>query len=82
MERDGATALPVTRPTMKQPPFFSPSVFNFFHPDHVIDGTNLLGPEFEILDAGTTINRINFVNNLGLRNAVQEPTATNISAPS
>ena len=48
--------------TMKQPPFFSPSVFNFFHPDHVIDGTNLLGPEFEILDAGTTINRINFVN--------------------
>jgi uncharacterized protein (DUF1800 family) len=49
--------------TMKQPPFFSPSVFNFFHPDHVIDGTNLLGPEFEILDAGTTINRINFVNN-------------------
>ena len=48
--------------TMKQPPFFSPSVFNFFHPDHVIEGTNLLGPEFEILDAGTTINRINFVN--------------------
>jgi uncharacterized protein (DUF1800 family) len=47
---------------MKQPPFLSPSVFNFFHPDHVIDGTNLQGPEFEILDAGTTINRINFVN--------------------
>jgi uncharacterized protein (DUF1800 family) len=47
---------------MKQPPMFSPSVFNFFHPDHVIEGTNLLGPEFEILDAGTTINRINFVN--------------------
>jgi hypothetical protein len=47
---------------MKQPPFFSPSVFNFFHPNHVVEGTNLLGPEFEILDAGTTINRINFVN--------------------
>ena len=47
---------------MKQPPFFSPSVFNFFHPDHVIDGTSLLGPEFEILDDGTVINRINFVN--------------------
>jgi hypothetical protein len=47
---------------MKQPPMLSPSVFNFFHPDHVIEGTNVLGPEFEILDAGTTINRINFVN--------------------
>ena len=23
---------------MKQPPFFSPTVFNFYHPDHVIDG--------------------------------------------
>jgi uncharacterized protein (DUF1800 family) len=50
--------------TMKQSPFFSPSVFNFFHPEHVIEGTNLLGPEFEILDAGTTINRINFVHTL------------------
>jgi hypothetical protein len=50
--------------TMKQQPFFSPSVFNFFHPDHVISGGTLLGPEFEILDAGTTINRINFVNTM------------------
>jgi hypothetical protein len=52
---------------MKQPPFFSPSVFNFFHPTHQIDGTNLLGPEFEILDTGTAVERINFVNTLAYR---------------
>jgi hypothetical protein len=49
---------------MKQPPFYSPSVFNFFHPDHELPDTGLLGPEFEILDAGTAINRINFVNTI------------------
>jgi len=49
---------------MKQPPFFSPTVFNFYHPDHVIEGTTLLGPEFEIFDTSTDIFRINFVNTL------------------
>jgi uncharacterized protein (DUF1800 family) len=49
---------------MKQPPFFSPTVFNFYHPDHVIEGTTLFGPEFEIFNTSTTISRINFVNTL------------------
>lgn len=49
---------------MKQPPFFSPTVFNFYHPDHVVTGTNLVGPEFEIFDTSTDISRINFVNTL------------------
>ena len=49
---------------MKQPPFFSPTVFNFYHPDHVINGTTLLGPEFEIFNTSTDIARINFVNTL------------------
>ncbi len=49
---------------MKQPPFFSPTVFNFYHPDHVIEGTTLVGPEFEIFDTSTDIFRINFVNTL------------------
>jgi hypothetical protein len=49
---------------MKEPPFFSPTVFNFYHPDHVIDGTTLVGPEFEIFDTSTDIARINFVNTL------------------
>jgi uncharacterized protein (DUF1800 family) len=47
---------------MKQPPFFSPTVFNFYHPDHVVDGTTLVGPEFEIFNTSTDISRINFVN--------------------
>ncbi|MGH9537187.1 MAG: DUF1800 family protein [Terriglobales bacterium] len=49
---------------MKQPPFFSPTVFNFYHPDHVIEGTSLLGPEFEIFNTSTTISRANLVNTL------------------
>ena len=49
---------------MKQPPFFSPTVFNFYHPDHVIEGTTLLGPEFEIFNTSTTISRANLVNTL------------------
>jgi uncharacterized protein (DUF1800 family) len=49
---------------MKQEPFFSPTVFNFYHPDHLIDGTTLVGPEFEIFDTSTDIARINFVNTL------------------
>jgi uncharacterized protein (DUF1800 family) len=49
---------------MKQPPFFSPTVFNFYHPDHVIQGSTLIGPEFEIFNTSTTIARINFVNTL------------------
>ena len=48
---------------MKQAPFFSPSVFNFFPPGFVIPGTNLLGPEFAIFNTSTTISRTNFVNN-------------------
>ncbi len=49
---------------MKQPPFFSPTVFNFYHPDHVIQGSTLVGPEFEIFNTSTTIARANFVNTL------------------
>ena len=49
---------------MKQPPFFSPSVFNFYPPNFVIQGSTLLGPEFAILNTSTAIARINFVNDL------------------
>ena len=63
---------------MKQPPFFSPSVFNFYHPDHMIDGTNLFGPEFEIFDTSTDIARINFVNSLAY-GSVSSTTTVDIS---
>ena len=63
---------------MKEPPFFSPTVFNFYHPDHVIDGTNLVGPEFEIFDTSTDIARINFVNTL-VYGSVSGTTTVDIS---
>jgi uncharacterized protein (DUF1800 family) len=50
--------------SMKQAPFFSPSVFNFYPPSYVIQGTTLIGPEFDIFNTSTTIARINFVNTL------------------
>ncbi|MGH9501584.1 MAG: DUF1800 family protein [Terriglobales bacterium] len=63
---------------MKQPPFFSPTVFNFYHPDHVIEGTTLLGPEFEIFDTSTDIARINFVNSL-VYGSVSSTTTVDLS---
>lgn len=56
---DGASAYAIN---MKQEPFNSPSVFNFYHPTFVIPDTNLLGPEFELFNSSTTITRVNFVN--------------------
>jgi uncharacterized protein (DUF1800 family) len=49
---------------MKQEPFVSGSVFNFYPPNYVIPGTQLLGPEFKIFNTSTTISRANFVNDL------------------
>ncbi len=74
---DGA-ALSDRAADMKQPPFFSPTVFNFYHPDHVIDGASLLGPEFEIFDTSTDISRINFVNSL-VYGQVSSTTTVDIS---
>jgi uncharacterized protein (DUF1800 family) len=63
---------------MKQPPFFSPTVFNFYHPDHVIQGSTLFGPEFEIFNTSTAISRINFVNDL-VYNQVSGTTTVNLA---
>jgi Protein of unknown function (DUF1800) len=49
---------------MRQEPFVPTTVFNFYPPNYQIPGTQLLGPEFKILNTSTTISRINFVNDL------------------
>ena len=49
---------------MRQEPFVSGSVFNFYPRNYVIPGTQWLGPEFKILNTSTTISRANFVNDL------------------
>lgn len=64
---------------MKEEPFESPTVFNFYPPDNMIAGTTLLGPEFRILNNTTAIARINFVNDLVFGN-VGSTTKTDISA--
>lgn len=49
---------------MRQEPFVSPSVFNFYPPNYMVPGTQILGPEFQILNTSTAISRVNFVNDL------------------
>jgi uncharacterized protein (DUF1800 family) len=63
---------------MKQEPFESPTVFNFYPPDNGIPNTTLLGPEFRIFNSTTAISRINFVNDLVFNN-VGSTTTTDIS---
>lgn len=60
----GGTNLNNYANTMAQSPFLSPSVFNYYPPNYQVQGTPLPGPEFKILNANTTVSRINFVNDL------------------
>jgi uncharacterized protein (DUF1800 family) len=64
---------------MLQAPFLSPSVFNFYPPDYQLPGIGLFGPEFDILNANTTMSRINFINDL-IYGSVGPNTTTDISA--
>jgi len=64
---------------MKEEPFESPTVFNFYPPDNGIPGTTLLGPEFRIFNSTTAIARVNFVNDL-VYGSIGSMTTTNISA--
>jgi hypothetical protein len=64
---------------MKQQPFVPTTVFNFYPPNYEIQGTQLLGPEFKILNMSTDIARINFVNDL-VYGSVSNTTKTDTSA--
>jgi hypothetical protein len=64
---------------MLQPPFLSPTVFNFYPPDYQIPGTQLLGPEFKIFNSNTSISRVNFINDL-IYGTVGSGTTIDISA--
>ena len=44
--------------------FYAPSVFNYYPFDYVVPGTQLLGPEFGIQTATTTVNRANIASAL------------------
>ena len=49
--------------------FNPPTVFSYFPADYGLPGTNLIGPEFGILDTSTTYGRTNLVNTLFLANS-------------
>ncbi|HEX3143089.1 MAG TPA: DUF1800 family protein, partial [Pyrinomonadaceae bacterium] len=67
--------------------FNPPTVFSYFPADFNLPGTNLVGPEFGILDTSSTYARSNFVNTLFLTNggngipvsAPNRPQGTQIS---
>jgi hypothetical protein len=61
---DGGSNLQYYASNMGQYPFFPASVFNFYPPDYQIPDTQLLGPEFKLMNTSTTIARVNFVNDL------------------
>ena len=54
---------------MGQNVFNPPTVFSYFPSDYGLPGTNLVGPEFGILDTSTTYQRTNFMNTLFLANS-------------
>ncbi|MGH9165898.1 MAG: DUF1800 family protein, partial [Acidimicrobiales bacterium] len=47
-----------------QDAFRSPSVFNFYPPDALAPGTDLLGPEFALQSTATSLARVNLVYSL------------------
>src|SRR5207237_7613193 len=53
---------------MGQDVFNPPTVFSYFPADYVLPGTNLVAPEFGILDTLIAYQRTNFVNTLLLAN--------------
>ncbi len=57
-----------------------PSVFNYYSPDYVVSvvpGTDVPGPEFGLLNTGTSFSRINFVNTI-VFNQIAVNVAANI----
>jgi uncharacterized protein (DUF1800 family) len=56
--------------TLGQLVYQAPSVFNFYPPDYVVPGTQLVGPEFGLQTSTNAINRTNFANGLLFANGI------------
>jgi hypothetical protein len=50
--------------TLGQSVYQAPSVFNYFPADYIVPGTTVVGPEFGILNTGSSIARANLMNTL------------------
>jgi len=55
-----------------------PTVFNYFSPDYVVPGTDILGPEFALANTGTSFVRNNIILNFTWGSGIwfAQPTAT------
>ncbi len=58
---------------MGQDIWVSPTVFNYFPPDYVVPGTDILGPEFALANTGTSFARNNYVMGLSFAWSWFEP---------
>jgi uncharacterized protein (DUF1800 family) len=66
---------------MGQLPYESPTVFNFYPPDYIAPDTDVLGPQFKIMQTGTILARSNFAHDLLLARAeVVVPSTTVLGA--
>ncbi len=55
-----------------------PTVFNYYSPDYVVPGTDILGPEFALANTGTSFARNNHILNFSFNsNWLILPTTTN-----
>ena len=59
---------------MGQLVFNAPSVFNFYPPDYGVPKTDVLGPEFALLNSASAFARINYVNSLVFATINPDPT--------
>lgn len=55
-----ASGLDAQSANMGQQVLYAPSVFNYFSPFYRIQGSNMVAPEFQILNASSGLSRLNF----------------------
>jgi uncharacterized protein (DUF1800 family) len=56
--------------------FYSPTVFNYFSPEHIIASNKVNSPEFGILNSNTSISRANVANTLLMGSANINPSTS------
>ena len=49
---------------MEQNVLLTPTVFNYFSAAYIVPNTNLAGPEFDIHDTASTVQRVNYINQM------------------
>jgi len=64
--------------SMGQPPYESPTVFNFYQPDYAPPGLDVLAPEFKIMQTSTVLARANFVHDLLIARNEQVAPVNNV----